>query len=124
VWNSGLSSVKLASSEVYNSVLLNAGARPSDRDTVDKRIISHIKNRDGGTINCVAANGTARCIHNAGGWPYLGPHTRRLTLPANPNTVASNGYTNLENWLHSMSASVQGGTSSSSPTSPASLSVK
>jgi hypothetical protein len=124
VWNSGLSSVKLASSEVYNSVLLNAGARPSDRDTVDKRIISHVKNRDGGTINCVAANGTSRCNHNAGGWPYMAPHTRRLTLPSNPNTVASNGYTNLENWLHSMSASVQGGTSSSSPTSPASLSVK
>ncbi len=83
-----------------------------------------MKNRNGGIINCVASNGTTRCNRNAGGWPSLTQNTRRLTLPSNPNTMASNGYTNLENWLHSMDPSLQGVTSSSSPTSPPALSVQ
>ena len=124
VWNSGLTARKTASNGVYNNVLANVGARPYDRDTVDKRIVTHVKNRDGHIINCVAPNGSTRCALNAGGWPYMAPHTRKLTLPSNPNTVASNGYTNLENWLHSMAESVQGVTSSSSPTAPAALSVE
>ncbi len=123
VWNSGLTARKTASNGVYNNVLANAGARPADRDTVDKRVVSHVKNRDGEIINCVAPNGSTRCAKNAGGWPYMAQHTRTLTLPANPNTTASNGYTNLENWLHSMDESVRGVTSSLSPTAPAALSV-
>jgi len=38
--------------------------------------------------------------------------------------VASNGYTNLENWLHSMDQTLQGVISAQSPTAPPSLSVK
>ena len=83
-----------------------------------------MKNRNGGIINCVASNGTTRCNKNAGGWPSLTQNTRRLTLPSNPNSTASNGYTNLENWLHSMDQTLQGVTSSTSPTSPPSLSVQ
>jgi hypothetical protein len=103
VWNSGLTARKTANSAVYNRVLSYAGARPSNRDSVDKRIISHVKNRNGG---------------------ILSQNTRRLTIPSNPNTVASNGYTNLENWLHDMDDGVQGVTSATSPTSPPSLSVQ
>ncbi len=124
VWNSGMPVLKTANGGVYNSVLQNAGARPADRDSVDRRIVNDVKTRGGRIINCVSADGSARCNYNAGGWPYIGQHTRRLTLPSNPNSVASNGYTNLENWLHSMDLSVQGVTSSSSPASPAALSVK
>jgi hypothetical protein len=123
VWNSGLTALKTANNGVYNSVLINAGARPTDRDSVDKRMISDVKNRTGRIINCVAANGTSRCDLNAGGWPYIAQHTRRLTLPSNPNGVASNGYTNLENWLHAMDGELQGVTAAQSPTAPPSLSV-
>jgi len=123
VWINGLKAVSPANNSVYYSILKNVGARPADRDSVDKRIIDHVKTRGGGTINCVADNGTARCARNAGGWPYLAPHTRKLTLPANPNSVASNGYTNLENWLHSMNATVQGTTSAQSAAAPPMLSV-
>jgi hypothetical protein len=105
-------------------VLQYAGARPTDRDSADKRIVAHVKARNGGVINCVASNGTTRCNKNAGGWPVLTQHTRKLTLPSNPNTTASNGYTNLENWLHDMDQTLQGVTSSLSPTSPPSLSVQ
>jgi hypothetical protein len=124
VWNSGLTARKTANNAVYNRVLSYAGARPSNRDTVDKRIVNHVKNRNGGVINCVASNGTTRCNKNAGGWPSLSQNTRRLTIPSNPNTVASNGYTNLENWLHDMDDGVQGVTSATSPTSPPALSVQ
>ena len=124
MWNTGLTLRKTASNGVYNRVLGYAGARPSDRDSVDKRIISHVKNRDGGIINCVSPNGSTRCNKNAGGWPVLSQHHRTLTLPSNYNSTASNGYTNLENWLHDLDQNVQGMTSSLSPTSPPSLSVQ
>jgi len=123
VWNTGLTARKTASNGVYNRVLSYAGARPSDRDSVDKRVVSHVKNRNGNIINCVASNGSTRCAKNAGGWPTMSQNTRRLTLPSSPNSTASNGYTNLENWLHSMDENVQGVTSSLSPTAPAALSV-
>jgi pectate lyase len=124
VWNSGLTLRKTANSAVYNRVLGYAGARPTDRDSVDKRIISHVKSRNGGIINCVASNGTSRCNRNAGGWPVLSQNRRTLTLPSNYSSTASNGYTNLENWLHAMDLTLQGVTSSTSPTSPPSLSVQ
>ena len=55
-----------------------AGARPTDRDSVDKRIVSSVRNRTGQIINCVAANGTTRCSKNAGGWPtYAQNHRAR-----------------------------------------------
>jgi hypothetical protein len=71
----------------------------------------------------VSSNGTARCSKNAGGWPSVAVNRRTLTLPANPNTVTSSGYTNLEKWLHSMDGSISGVTQSSSPASPAKLTV-
>jgi hypothetical protein len=123
VWNSGLTLRKTANNAVYNRVLSYAGARPHDRDSADKRVISHVKNRNGGLINCVSSNGSSRCSKNAGGWPSLAQNRRALKLPSNYNSVASNGYTNLENWLHSLDQGVQGLSSSSSPTSPPSLSV-
>jgi hypothetical protein len=123
-WNSGITVLATANNAVYNSVLKVAGARPSDRDSVDKRIVKHVQERGGGIINCVAPNGTTRCAKHAGGWPYYSQNTRRLTLPANPTTVASNGYTNLENWLHSLDMNVQGTTSAQSPASPATLAVR
>jgi hypothetical protein len=123
-WNSGLAVKSTANNAVYNSVLKYAGARPYDRDSVDKRVIAHVKARNGGVINCVASNGSERCKKNAGGWPYYAKNTRKLTLPSNPNTVASNGYTNLENWLHSMDLNVQGTSSAESPAAPPALAVR
>ncbi|MBC8026530.1 MAG: hypothetical protein H7Y89_11085 [Steroidobacteraceae bacterium] len=124
VWNTGLTARATANSGVYNRVLQYAGARPSDRDSVDRRIVTSVRNRNGQVINCVASNGSTRCQRNAGGWPSYAQNTRRLTLPSNPNSTASNGYTNVENWLYSMDQSIQGVTQSNSPTSPPALSVR
>ncbi|MEJ0084188.1 MAG: pectate lyase [Pseudomonadota bacterium] len=123
-WNTGLNVRTTANNAVYNSVLKYAGARPSDRDAVEKRIVKQVQDRKGAIINCVASNGSERCKLNAGGWPSYAQNTRKLTIPANPGTMTSNGYTNLENWLHSMDQTVQGVTAAESPTSPPSLSVR
>lgn len=123
VWNNGLVVRSTANYGVYNHVLDNAGARPSDRDNTDRRVINTVKNRNGQIINCVSADGSTRCQKNGGGWASLAQNTRRLTLPANPSTMTANGYTNLENWLNSMDSSLQGVTQAGSPAAPASLSV-
>jgi hypothetical protein len=123
VWNTGLTARSTANNAVYNRILSYSGARPKDRDNTDKRIVSSVKNRTGKIINCVSNDGSSRCSKNAAGWSPLTQTRRTLSLPSNPSSKASNGYTNLENWLHSMDTSLQGTTSSTSPTSPAALSV-
>jgi len=70
------------------------------------------------------ADGSARCSKNAGGWPKYAENRRSLTVPANPNTIGSSGYSNLELWLQAMDKTVEGVVQSTSPTSPATLSVK
>jgi len=79
------------SDEVLDWVLANAGAWPWDRDAVDKRIVSNVR------------NGTGRIIdtqRDVGGWPDLASTERPLDLPADPNgDDDGDGYTNLEEWL-------------------------
>jgi hypothetical protein len=124
VWNSGLYVRRTADNGVYSWVLGNAGARPADRDSVDKRVVSSVRNRTGQIINCVSSNGTSRCSKNAGGWPSYAYNHRALTLPSNQSSIASNGYSNLENWLNTMDKSINGTLQATSPASPSSLSVQ
>lgn len=124
VWNSGLVAMKSADSAVYRDVLDNAGARPKDRDSVDKRIVLDVRKRTGGVINCVSSNGSTRCKKNAGGWPSYAQNRRTLTLPANQASIASNGYSNLENWLNSLDRSISNVAQAESPASPPALSVQ
>ena len=124
VWNSGLVARQTAQNVVYSYVLDHAGARPTDRDSVDKRVVLDVRKRTGKIINCVSPNGTTRCSANAGGWPSYAQNRRTLTLPSNQASIASNGYSNLENWLNSMSRSVSGTAAAESPAAPAALSVQ
>ena len=123
-WNTGLVARKTADNAVYNRVLSFAGARPTDRDSVDKRIVASVRNRTGQISNCVAPNGTTRCSKNAGGWPTYAQNRRPLTLPSNQASIASNGYSNLENWLNSMDKSLAGAVQDSNPAAPPVLSVQ
>jgi hypothetical protein len=124
VWNTGLVALKTTDNAVYSHVLGYAGARPTDRDSVDKRIVLNVRQRSGKIINCVSPNGSTRCSKNAGGWPTYAQNRRTLTLPSNQASIASNGYSNLENWLNSMDRSINGAVLASSPASPAALSVQ
>ena len=107
-WPAGMTTLPTSDNVVREHVLRYSGARPADRDAVDRRIVEQVRNGTGRIINCVAANGTARCNRNGGGWPSTPENRRALTLPANPNTVTASGYTNLELWLQRMSAEVEG----------------
>jgi pectate lyase len=124
VWNAGLVARSTAYSAVYSRVLSYAGARPADRDSVDKRVVQNVRAGTGKIINCVSSNGTTRCSKNAGGWPSYAYNRRVLTLPTNQASIASNGYSNLENWLNSLSKSISGTVQASSPAAPATLSVQ
>ncbi len=102
-----------------------AGARPTDRDAVDKRIVANVKAR--------------AAVESSIAWPVERHHPlqqerRRLAVvPAEPPYahvarqpvgIASNGYSNLENWLHSSSSLVCRQMVAESPARPLSLSVQ
>jgi hypothetical protein len=120
----GIVPKKTANNGVLDSVLANTGARPADRDATDKRIINTVKTKTGQIINCVASDGSSRCSKNAGGWPTLAENRRTLNVPANPHAVASNGYTNLENWLHQYAAEVEGVATTVAPLPPTNVSIQ
>ena len=116
-WPAGMTTLPTSDNVVREHVLRYSGARPADRDSVDRRIVDQTRNGTGRIINCVASNGTSRCERNGGGWPSLAENRRTLTLPENPNTVTASGYTNLELWLQRMAAQVEG-RAPSSPEAP------
>jgi len=94
----------IPSSQLENELSGKIGAYPAFRDAVDIRFFSE-----------VASNGTeGRFVTGRDGlsvsdWPVLTENTRTLVLPANPHADNdSDGYTNLEEWLHAYAAEVEG----------------
>jgi hypothetical protein len=81
-------------------VLAKAGARPTDRDAVDNRVVASVHNRTGNIISHQ---------DDVGGYPALATNTRSLMVPANPHRIAATGYTNLETWLHGFASALEGG---------------
>jgi len=66
------------------------------------------------------------CSENAGGWPILAENTRPLTTPDRPHEDDdSDGYTNLEEWLHDYARQVETGTTpdTTPPAAPSNLQV-
>ncbi|MCO6430071.1 MAG: pectate lyase [Deltaproteobacteria bacterium] len=91
-------------SDTFQFVLANAGSRPADRNDVDARVISEVANGTGTLKDCVSG-----CSRHAGGWPARAQNYRALSVPDNFNSDPDgNGYTILEEWLHSMAAEVEG----------------
>jgi hypothetical protein len=92
----------IRTNDVLKHVLSYTGARPADRDDVDKRIIQDVKNLTGRHIDSQ---------DEVNGWQQIAKQQNRraLTLPANYNRDDDgDGYTNLEEWLHAFSAAVEG----------------
>lgn len=109
--------VKPAAENVARDWVLDyAGPRPGNRDAVDKRIISDVRNGTGTIIDSE---------DDVGGWPELSENTRSLTLPNNPNDDDDgDGYTNLEEWLHEFAAQIEGFTPRLPPEAPTGLTVE
>jgi len=81
------------------SILSRSGARPADRDPVDRRVVHE------------AGTGTGRIIDSpkqVGGWPDLGSSFRSFPVPENPDgDDDGDGYTNIEEILHQMAFQVE-----------------
>lgn len=94
----------LPSSKVVDTVLSSVGSRPFFRSPVDERIVMNVRERRGGLKNC-----TSRCSAATGTLPTARGTFRRLKLPPSPFTIAGNGYTELEGWLHAYARHVETG---------------
>ncbi|MBL7187765.1 MAG: formylglycine-generating enzyme family protein [Phycisphaerae bacterium] len=81
-------------------VLANVGPFPARRNPIDARVVFETRTRTGRGRDDLA---------DAGGWPKIEENRRKLTLPKNPNgDDDSDGYTNLEEWLHAFADEVEG----------------
>ncbi|MGH9381473.1 MAG: pectate lyase family protein [Thermoanaerobaculia bacterium] len=88
----------------YGHVLASAGARPRDRDAVDRRVVNDVRRGTGRLLerpSQVAALPSARATHR----PLRPPSS--LTADTD-----GDGYTDVEEWLHCMAAEVESGSRS------------
>lgn len=86
VWLDGLQPISAERVEDY--VLQTAGARPSERDAIDKRIVDEVRKRQGRIINSQ---------DDVGGYPIQEMVKRPLDVPEN----------NIEEWLEEMAYAVE-----------------
>lgn len=85
VWPEGLH--PLPSKQVEETVLRNAGARPKDRDAIDRRIINDFRERKGGFVDSQ---------EDVGGYPHPQPVMRKLKIPSD-----------VDAWLAKTAAALQ-----------------
>jgi hypothetical protein len=78
----------LPSGEVEHYVVSHAGARPKDRDEIDKRIIQDFLDRKGGIIDSQ---------EEVGGYPNHKKTSRKLEIPAE----------DIEEWLLKLAAELE-----------------
>lgn len=97
VW---LSSMKILPSQVVEmQILEQAGARPRDRDEVDRRIVREAKDGTGGLIDSPA---------QVGGWPELTKNYRPFPVPQDPHAdLDGNGYSVIEEVLQGMARELE-----------------
>ena len=85
-WPAGLKA--LPAGEAVNHAVLHAGARPKDRDDVDRRILRDFEQRQGHFIDSQ---------RDVGGYPQAKPVARKLTVPAR----------DIDGWLHKLAAELE-----------------
>jgi hypothetical protein len=131
---------KLVAPETLLSTLASAvGARPWNRYPHDNRIINEALTDTGKHKDCTTT--ATCCVTGTGGsgfcptpgrilidgsikdtsnpknaWSAIPSATRTFTIPANPLAIASNGYTNLENYIFSFTSDSVPGSVVASPT--------
>ena len=85
--------------DVLSYVLANAGARPLDRDAVDRRVVQDVRNKTGRRITTPA---------QVGGYPALAQVRRPLAVPAEPHAVVdAAGRTRIEAWLEAFARALE-----------------
>jgi hypothetical protein len=82
----------IETSKVMDYLMVNAGAKPSQRDAIDRRLLNDIRNGTGKWI--VSPDYQSLEIE---------ARTQKLQIPANPHDDPDgNGFTNVEEWINSL----------------------
>jgi hypothetical protein len=84
-WPAGLKAMPASQTAAW--VLRHAGARPKDRDEVDRRIVRDVEQRQGRFIDSQ---------EEVGGYPQVAPVTRKLTIPKD-----------VDAWLRKLAADLE-----------------
>jgi hypothetical protein len=122
----------------------DVGARPWNRYPHDSRIINEVVTNTGSHKDCTTT--ATCCLTDTGGtgfcptpgrllidgsikdsnnpkdaWSVIPSATRIFTVPANPMSIAANGYTNLENYIFSFESDAGAGSNSTPTQTPTSV---
>lgn len=98
-WPDSLRMVAAHKSE--EGLLAHVGARPSDRDPIDARVLRDVMERTGRIIDSPK---------QVGGWPECRPSFRPFKIPHAPDRDDdADGYSNIEEVLHDFARQVEGG---------------
>jgi hypothetical protein len=95
--------------QIEDYLLTRSGARPAVRDAIDIRLVDQIRNRTLRDWMDDPSEYSASAGHGPDGYPTATGY-RTLVLPdaaTRQNDDDGDGYTNLEEWLHEMSAAVE-----------------
>lgn len=135
---SNAASALVAPGQLLSELVPGVGARPWNRYPHDTRILNETLTNTGKHKDCTTT-GTC-CVTNTGGtgycpvpgtilidgstknssnpinaWSVIPTATRAFTAPANPLALASNGYTNLENYIFSFTSDAGAGSNTPTP---------
>lgn len=102
----------VTSAQAFNNALLQAGARPAERDSAERRVMNEVAQ----SIHFdwdERPGDRADSVEQAGGWPAEWFQENSSTWTAPSPSVANtdpdgNGYTVIEEWLHQLAAQVEG----------------
>jgi hypothetical protein len=100
--------VAQSTTAAYADVLLNAGARPNERDAMEQRVIEDIAVSAGISSYATRQGSLKNSVAEAGGWPVYAVNASTWTLPASPNGDGdSDGYTDIEEWLYGLAQALE-----------------
>lgn len=131
----------IAPETLLSTLAPQVGARPWNRYPHDNRIVNEVVTNTGKHKDCTTTK--TCCVTGTGGsgycpvpgtilidgstksssnpvdaWSVIPASTRAFTVPVNPTEIASNGYTNLENYIFSFTSDAgPGGAVTPTPTS-------
>jgi hypothetical protein len=128
----------VAPTQLLGSLTSTVGARPWNRYPHDTRIVNETVNNTGKHKDCTTT--ATCCVTNTGGtgycpvpgtilidgstkntnnpvnaWSTIPAASRPFAIPANPMTLAANGYTNLENYIFGFGSDTGPGSSTPTP---------
>ena len=106
-WHADFNFQTIATDHVADHVFANAGARPLDRDPVDRAAVAQARAGLAGDLPNMGER--LRSQDDMGGHPTLAQSTRRLAVPSRPHAVAPGQKfrTTIEMWLETLAQALE-----------------